>query len=84
MKPGLFTAFVLSSLLALAFPRDLNNNATFQQCQLSRRRHMIELFKIVWDLVVLRDAARGGQLNWRIWPVTFGFVLVEYWSDWRP
>lgn len=39
---------------------------------------MFELFKIVWDLVVLRDAARRGQLNWRIWPVTFGFVLLEY------
>jgi hypothetical protein len=39
---------------------------------------MFELFKIVWDVAVLRDAARSGQLNWRIWPVTFGFVLLEY------
>jgi hypothetical protein len=39
---------------------------------------MFELFKIVWDLVVLRDAARKGQLHWRIWPIAFGFVLLEY------
>lgn len=39
---------------------------------------MFELFKILWDVVVLRDAARKGQLNWRIWPVAFGFVLLEY------
>ena len=39
---------------------------------------MFELFKIIWDVVVLRDAARRGQLNWRIWPVTFGFALLEY------
>ena len=39
---------------------------------------MFELFKIVWDLVVLRDAARRGQLNWRIWPMAFGFVLFLY------
>jgi hypothetical protein len=39
---------------------------------------MFELFKIVWDIVVLRDAARNGQLNWRIWPIAFGFVLFLY------
>jgi hypothetical protein len=39
---------------------------------------MFELFKIVWDLVVLHDAARKGQLNWRIWAAAFGFVLLLY------
>jgi hypothetical protein len=39
---------------------------------------MFELFKIVWDVVVLRDAARKGQLTWRIWPIAFGFVFLEY------
>jgi hypothetical protein len=39
---------------------------------------MFELFKIVWDLVVLRDAARKDRLHWRIWPIAFGFVLLEY------
>lgn len=39
---------------------------------------MFELFKIVWDIVVLRDVARKGQYGWRIWPVAFGFVIFEY------
>jgi hypothetical protein len=39
---------------------------------------MYELFKLLWDVVVLRDAARKGQLNWRIWVYGFGFVLIEY------
>jgi hypothetical protein len=39
---------------------------------------MFEVFKIVWELVVLRDAVRKGQFNWRIWPVAIGFVLLEY------
>lgn len=39
---------------------------------------MFELFKIVWDIVVLRDAAQKGQLNWRIWPTAFAIVFVEY------
>lgn len=39
---------------------------------------MYEIFKLLWDVVVLRDAARKGQLNWRIWVYGFGFVVVEY------
>jgi heme A synthase len=39
---------------------------------------MFELFKILWDVVVLRDATRKGQLNWRIWPMAFGLVLLLY------
>lgn len=39
---------------------------------------MFEFFKIIWDVLVLRDAARKGQLTWRIWLIAFGFVLVEY------
>ena len=39
---------------------------------------MFELFKLAWDVVVLRDAAKKGQLNWRVWVYGFGFVLIEY------
>ena len=39
---------------------------------------MFELCKLIWDFVVLRDAAKKGQLNWRVWVYGFGFVLVEY------
>lgn len=39
---------------------------------------MFELFKLLWDVVVLRDAARKGNVNWRTWVYGFGFVLVEY------
>lgn len=40
---------------------------------------MFELFKLLWDVVVLRDAAcKGQRMNWRIWVYGFGFVLVEY------
>jgi hypothetical protein len=39
---------------------------------------MFELFKLLWDVVVLRDAARKGQLNWRIWVVAIAFVLFLY------
>ncbi|HEX4022108.1 MAG TPA: hypothetical protein VHX63_13260 [Acidobacteriaceae bacterium] len=40
---------------------------------------MFELFKLLWDVVVLRDAARKGQLmNWRAWVYGFGFALIEY------
>ena len=39
---------------------------------------MFELFKLLWDFVVLRDAARRGQLNWRIWVIAIGFVLFLY------
>lgn len=39
---------------------------------------MFELVKIVWDLIVIRDATRKGQLNWRIWVIGIGFVLFLY------
>ncbi len=39
---------------------------------------MFELVKLAWDLFVLRDAKRKGQLNWRIWAVAIGFVLFLY------
>jgi hypothetical protein len=39
---------------------------------------MLELIKLIWDVVVLRDAVRKGLLNWRIWPTAFGFVLFLY------
>jgi len=40
---------------------------------------MFELFKILWDVVVLRDASRKGQkLNWRLWVYAFSFVLMQY------
>ena len=39
---------------------------------------MFELFKLIWDVVVLRDASQKGRYNWRIWPLGFGFVLVLY------
>ncbi len=36
---------------------------------------MFELFKLIWDVVVLRDVSRKGRYNWRIWPIGFGFVM---------
>ena len=39
---------------------------------------MFELVKFVWDVFVLRDAARKGQLNWRVWVVAGAFVLFLY------
>jgi hypothetical protein len=39
---------------------------------------MFELVKLIWDVVVLRDVARKGLLNWRIWPLAFGFVSFLY------
>lgn len=36
---------------------------------------MFEILKLLWDVVVLRDAARKGQLNWRIWPVPSALCL---------
>jgi hypothetical protein len=39
---------------------------------------MFEIFKLIWDVVVLRDAARKGRLNWRTWVYGFGFVLLLY------
>lgn len=39
---------------------------------------MLELFKLFWDVAVLRDAARKGQLNWRIWAIAIAFVIFLY------
>ena len=39
---------------------------------------MFELFKLFWDVVVLRDAAKKGQLDWRVWVIAIGFVLFLY------
>jgi predicted membrane channel-forming protein YqfA (hemolysin III family) len=39
---------------------------------------MFELFKLAWDFVVLRDQAKKGRLNWRVWIYGFGFVIVQY------
>ncbi len=39
---------------------------------------MFELCKLIWDMVVLRDAAKKGQMNWRVWVYGFGFVVIEY------
>jgi hypothetical protein len=39
---------------------------------------MFELFKLIWDAVVLRDAARKGQVNLKVWPIAFGFVFLLY------
>lgn len=39
---------------------------------------MVELLKLIWDAVVLRDAARKGQVKWKMWPIAFGFVFLLY------
>jgi membrane protein YdbS with pleckstrin-like domain len=39
---------------------------------------MFEIVKLMWDVVALRDASRKGLLEWRIWPMAFGFVAVLY------
>jgi hypothetical protein len=39
---------------------------------------MFELVKLLWDVSVLRDAGRKGQLNWRVWVVAVAFVLFLY------
>ena len=39
---------------------------------------MFELVKLAWDVFVLRDAARKGQLNWQTWVIAIGFVLFLY------
>ena len=39
---------------------------------------MFELLKLMWDAVVLRDAARKGQMNWKLWPIALGWVLLLY------
>jgi cytochrome c biogenesis protein CcdA len=39
---------------------------------------VFEIVKLIWDVVVLRDAARKGQLNWKVWVIGFGFAIVVY------
>jgi ABC-type sugar transport system permease subunit len=39
---------------------------------------MWEILKVVWDIFVLRDAARKGKLNWRKTGFVVGFVVLEY------
>jgi hypothetical protein len=39
---------------------------------------MFEIFKLLWDLVVLREEARKGRLNWKVWVVGFGFAIAIY------
>ena len=39
---------------------------------------MWELFKVAWDLGVLRDGIRKGQLGWRKLLFAIGFALLEY------
>ena len=39
---------------------------------------MLELLKLVWDVIVLRDSARKGLLNWRVFAFAVGFVLLLY------
>jgi hypothetical protein len=36
------------------------------------------LQKNLWDLVVIRDATRKGQMGWRIWAIGMGFVVFLY------
>ncbi len=39
---------------------------------------MWEILKIIWDVVVLRDGMRKGQLGWRKSLFAVGFVVLEY------
>jgi heme/copper-type cytochrome/quinol oxidase subunit 4 len=39
---------------------------------------MFEIFKLIWDAVVLRDQARKGQLKVRTFVIGFGFVVLLY------
>ncbi|HZL51135.1 MAG TPA: hypothetical protein VFC37_09340 [Terracidiphilus sp.] len=39
---------------------------------------MWEMFKVIWDVFVLRDAARRGKLNWRKTGFVVGWVVLEY------
>jgi hypothetical protein len=46
--------------------------------RLTEEKNMFELFKLAWDVFVLRDAARKGQLNWQTWVIAIGFVFFLY------
>ena len=39
---------------------------------------MVELLKLVWDVIVLRDSARKVLLSWRDFAFAVGFVLLLY------
>lgn len=39
---------------------------------------MWEILKVIWDIFVLRDAARKGKLNWRKTGFVVCFVVLEY------
>jgi len=39
---------------------------------------MLDIFKIIWDLFVIRDATRKGQMGWRVWAIAIGFVIFLY------
>lgn len=39
---------------------------------------MFELFKLIWDFIVLRETARRGQLKMRVWLLAGAFLLVVY------
>lgn len=39
---------------------------------------MFEVFKLLWDVIVLRDQARKGKLTASVWIFAAGFVLVLY------
>ena len=39
---------------------------------------MWEILKVIWDVFVLRDAARSGKLNWRKTGFVVGWVVLEY------
>lgn len=39
---------------------------------------MFEIFKLMWDAIVLRDAARKGQLRVRMFVMAFVWVIALY------
>lgn len=39
---------------------------------------MFEIFKIIWDLFMMRRAAKAGQLNWRRGLISFALVCLAY------
>src|ERR1017187_4238680 len=39
---------------------------------------MLELFKIAWDIAILRDGARKGQVTGRVMLAALGFAVLEY------
>ena len=39
---------------------------------------MFEVLKIIWDLIVMRDSIRKGQLTWRRGLISVGLVALAY------